>query len=225
VSSLLASYSSLTGTCIAQEEKSQLQEWICGRGDTGRFTLLYKLRRDGWNATTFHTKCDNKGPTVTILYGTNGTVHGGYTSQSWTSSAQGYFATDPKAFIFQFRCEGGANLQRIPIGSDAIYCHDNYGPTFGLRHDLLTFKGSSETYNELGFAVNEQFSRGINYVSEHYDLFPVYDVDVYHFDGKKITLGCSVAIFILCREVNWMNIPMQICIQSSLKRILSSYSC
>ncbi|KAH3742377.1 hypothetical protein DPMN_049118 [Dreissena polymorpha] len=28
------------------------------------FTLLYKITRDGCNATTFHQKCDNQGPTV-----------------------------------------------------------------------------------------------------------------------------------------------------------------
>lgn len=177
---------------LSLEEKSQLQEWICQKRNKGKFTLLYKMRRDGWNATTFHTKCDNKGPTVTVLYSTNGTVHGGYTSQSWTSSAQGYYGIDPKAFLFQLRSKGDRNLQRFSncsqSGNNAIYCNYNYGPTFGSGHDLLTFKGISGT-NEAGFRLNGQFNLGNTYANEFRDCLNdgqliVYDLEVYQFDGK-----------------------------------------
>ena len=44
----------------------RLESWI-GTGPK-TFTLLYKISRDGCNATTFHQMCDNHGPTVTVLY-------------------------------------------------------------------------------------------------------------------------------------------------------------
>ena len=67
------------------------------------FTLLYKISRDGCNASTFHTKCDCQGPTITVLYNTNDTVYGGYTSQSWLGAGTEYSAYDEKAFLFQVR--------------------------------------------------------------------------------------------------------------------------
>ena len=38
---------------------------------------------DGWAATTFHAKCDGKGPTVTIIRVDGKYKFGGYTSLSW----------------------------------------------------------------------------------------------------------------------------------------------
>ena len=47
-----------------------------------RFRLLFRASRDGFAAATFHSRCDNKGPTVTIVKsGKN--VFGGFTEQSW----------------------------------------------------------------------------------------------------------------------------------------------
>ena len=37
---------------------------------------------DGWSADTFHSLCDNKGPTVTIIQ-VGKYIFGGYTSASW----------------------------------------------------------------------------------------------------------------------------------------------
>ena len=46
--------------------------------------LLSRASRDGFAAATFHSKCDNKGSTVTIVKsGSN--IFGGFTEQSWTN--------------------------------------------------------------------------------------------------------------------------------------------
>ena len=37
---------------------------------------------DGWAAGTFHSRCDGKGPTVTIIR-VGKYIFGGYTSRSW----------------------------------------------------------------------------------------------------------------------------------------------
>ena len=47
-----------------------------------RFRLLFRASRDGFAAATFHSRCDNKGPTVTIVKSGNN-VFGGFTEQSW----------------------------------------------------------------------------------------------------------------------------------------------
>ena len=49
--------------------------------------LLYRASRDGWASSTFHSYCDNKGPTVTVIKSGNN-IFGGYTEQSWQSKSQ-----------------------------------------------------------------------------------------------------------------------------------------
>ena len=49
-----------------------------------RLRLLFRASQDGFMAKTFHSKCDNKGPTVTIVQ-SGKYVFGGFTEESWDS--------------------------------------------------------------------------------------------------------------------------------------------
>ena len=64
------------------EHRSVLQGWL-PRQD-GEWRLLFRASRDGFAAATFHTKCDDKGPTVTIVKSGNN-IFGGFTDVSWKS--------------------------------------------------------------------------------------------------------------------------------------------
>ena len=48
----------------------------------GKWKLLFRGSRDGFQAETFHSKCDNKGPTVTVVKSGN-YIFGGFTEISW----------------------------------------------------------------------------------------------------------------------------------------------
>jgi hypothetical protein len=56
-----------------------LKSWI-----GGNFTakLCWRATRDGWAASTFHSNCDNKKPTVTLIK-VGSYIFGGYTTESW----------------------------------------------------------------------------------------------------------------------------------------------
>ena len=56
--------------------------------------LCWRATRDGWAGSTFHSKCNNKGPTVTIVRVGN-YVFGGYTDVSWESKILFYFLKMP----------------------------------------------------------------------------------------------------------------------------------
>ena len=46
------------------------------------YALIYRASRNGWAAANFHSCCDNKGPTVTVVkYGN--CIFGGYTEHPW----------------------------------------------------------------------------------------------------------------------------------------------
>ena len=70
--------------------------------------LLYRMTRDGPMAIDFHSRCDNKGPTVTIFKSSTGRRMGGYTGVSWQSS--GFWNEDSSAFLISFD-----NLQRFNV--------------------------------------------------------------------------------------------------------------
>ena len=50
----------------------------------GEWLLLYRASRDGFNGSAFHERCDNIGPTVTVVK-SGANVFGGFTERAWTS--------------------------------------------------------------------------------------------------------------------------------------------
>ena len=58
----------------------QLVEWV--EEEKFDWQLCYRASDDGWGAEDFHRKCDDVGPTVTVVKcGSN--IFGGYTDESW----------------------------------------------------------------------------------------------------------------------------------------------
>ena len=52
-----------------------------------RFVKCWRAKTDGWAASTFHSKCDGKGPTVSVIQ-VGSYIFGGYTDVSWSSRYQ-----------------------------------------------------------------------------------------------------------------------------------------
>ena len=68
---------------INEEHQKVLKAWLSPL--QGKWRLLFRASRDGFAAETFHSKCDNLGPTVTIVKNGN-YIFGGFTDVSWTRS-------------------------------------------------------------------------------------------------------------------------------------------
>ncbi len=65
--------------------------------------LLYRPTRDGFTSQAFHSKCDGKGNTITIIKNNLNYVFGGYASSAWNRSGS---INDPNAFLFSLRRAG-----------------------------------------------------------------------------------------------------------------------
>ncbi|CAF1464475.1 unnamed protein product [Adineta steineri] len=86
------------GTLLQMEHSKKLNEFY---GNTNQqWELIYKATRDGFTGNAFHSCCDNKGPTMTIIHSNNNYLFGGYTSISWTSNSSEN--NDTKAFFIYF---------------------------------------------------------------------------------------------------------------------------
>ncbi|XP_067681003.1 interferon-induced protein 44-like isoform X2 [Haliotis asinina] len=175
---------------LTKKDQKQLNKWLNAKKV---FELLYKASRDGCSNTAFHQKCDNKGPTVTILYNTSDCVFGGYTSVSWDSA--GAYRVDPTAFLFRLYFKGSSNPKKYPAinGTNAIYGHANYGPTFGSGHDIYSFN-ATVALSGASFPLNGSLTPGTSYVmagdnaaSLACSSLNCYDVEVYSVkDGSII---------------------------------------
>ena len=52
-----------------------------------RFVKCWRAKADGWAASTFHSNCDGKGPTVTIVQ-VGSYIFGAYSDKSWSSPSE-----------------------------------------------------------------------------------------------------------------------------------------
>ncbi|XP_060580071.1 interferon-induced protein 44-like, partial [Ruditapes philippinarum] len=141
-------------------DKKQLERYI--QAGPKQFGLLYSFTRDGADASVFHRLCDNQGPTVTVIYNTQGTVYGGYTELSWTSSGKYY--KDDHAFLFRLYQNGKNNPMKFPVKKpdNAIYCVNTNGPIFGAGYDVNTFNSTLPIQNNQ-FTLNGGFNFGSAY--------------------------------------------------------------
>ena len=55
--------------------------------ESSRWTPCYRALDHGWSVSTFHQKCDNKGPTLSMVRREN-FVFGGFTERSWGEGNQ-----------------------------------------------------------------------------------------------------------------------------------------
>jgi len=151
-------YSALAGIDLRLSELSWLNKELPGNYKMGG--LLFDTAKDGDAASTFHARCDGEGPTVTIVETTLGVMFGGFTEDSWSSTA-GYRA-DAAAFVFRLR---PSKLKfKVSSSSYAIYPHPSYGPRFGgsafniysgCKSNAKSFVGSSAYYNLGSYVLND----------------------------------------------------------------------
>ncbi|GBC43398.1 uncharacterized protein OCT59_028219 [Rhizophagus irregularis] len=109
-----------------------------------RFQLLLRGTRDGFDSSTFHEKCDEKGRTIVVMkiHCTNEII-GGYSPVVW-SSKEGYWNTED-SFLFTLGNRGMIEDNKLCRVSRHRSCYairfsgKEYGPCFGDKD--LSMKG------------------------------------------------------------------------------------
>jgi hypothetical protein len=115
--------------------EQQLSELIklCEFSPNDKWSLLYRGTRDGFGSDDFHTKCNGRANTLTILKAKQSSyIFGGFTTVMWDSFSGD--KSDPNAFLFSLTNKDNQPL-KMKINPNkhhgAIYCHSSCGPTFG----------------------------------------------------------------------------------------------
>ena len=171
----LNSNNNLIGDIITNEEQYNLIcDWI-NKEKSFKFKLLYKGTIDGDTIEIFHNKCDNQGPTISIIKSTDGQVFGGYTSKSWDKN-QKTDVPDPLSFLFN-------------INNKKKYCVSN---NRGIMSKYICNFGGNN-FHELWvknyyFSENSYCDNGQGYNFKNYELsggknsFKVQELEVYRVE-------------------------------------------
>lgn len=91
-----------------------------------RFNLLYRASRDGWKFEDFHCFCDNAGPNLVLVKGSNNEVFGGFTTKSWSSNKTGA-VRDDRAFLFNLTKK---KIFKVKDNKNAVTLAKDSGPYF-----------------------------------------------------------------------------------------------
>ena len=92
---------------LSIEQRQTLTRWLKGTltSASHNYTLIYRASRDGWSATNFHSRCDRKGQTVTVVRSNGNYIFGGYTEQHWECKLTLRASTLPKNLIYSIFVE------------------------------------------------------------------------------------------------------------------------
>ena len=173
---------------IIEESLSQkLEELLKKKDMNGRkWSLLYQGSRDGFLAYDFHSRCDSKPNTLTIIKSQSGNIFGAFTSVLWNSI--GTWQDDKSAFIFSL-----VNKENRPLifehsssKLNSLVSHKNFCPTFGQGHDLHISNFSNtnrNSYSNLGYTyTHPDFEYGSEKAKKHLAgsyYFQVQEIEVF----------------------------------------------
>jgi hypothetical protein len=92
---------------------------------------LFDSSVNGDRASEFHSKCDYKYNTISLIETTNGHRFGGYTSECFESPNDYFDKKDNLSFVFSL---DKMRIYDVIKGKYAISCDKNYGPYFRDDH-------------------------------------------------------------------------------------------
>ena len=69
------------------EETNTILSYLSFFHKSSKPKLLYCTTRDGWTVSTFHSKCDNKGSSITVTKTDKYYVFGGYLDKEWSGTS------------------------------------------------------------------------------------------------------------------------------------------
>mmetsp|Transcript_16272 Transcript_16272/g.26062 ORF Transcript_16272/g.26062 Transcript_16272/m.26062 type:complete len:1119 (-) Transcript_16272:383-3739(-) len=124
---------------LSRQQETRICSWVAAqKKHPVKLQLLYRASRDGWKGMDFHSRCDNKGATITVIKRTDqsgnvlGKIFGGYADVAWNSNG---VVTDPSAFLFSMSA-GSVGSTELRVGDRVQLMRDKqnfYGSTI---HDL-----------------------------------------------------------------------------------------
>ena len=151
--------------------------------------LLYQARRDGFDNTIFHSKCDGFLGTLTVIKSLNSNIFGGFTSANW--SGYGY-NSDSTAFIYSLVNSYNVSVKMNITKPDyAIYSTPSYSIAFGDYGNLDFYCDNDQCESNLGYSYESPSFFTSSSIEANTFLggtkyFQAVEIEVYWIDRKNI---------------------------------------
>ena len=165
------------------EESNTILSWLPPVHKTPIPKLLYRATRDGWDASIYHSKCDNNGSSITVIKTDKGYVFGGYLDKDWNRN--GHHIASTEAFIFSLKCHANLPPTKM-INKNSTYAalgHFGFGPVFDGETGISIASNSNASKSSSSNINNCVFQRPDD-VSDPFFLngqkhFKVSEIEVY----------------------------------------------
>ncbi|XP_028403848.1 uncharacterized protein LOC114526446 [Dendronephthya gigantea] len=122
----------------------QLKAWF----SFNNLRCCWRASLDGWDSHVFHSRCDYRGKTITLVKVGN-YIFGGYSPYYWGGSS-GSYRSSSSSYVFSLRNKYNLSPFRSDVyrySSNAIYTNPSYGPTFGGGHDIYISSNANKNRN------------------------------------------------------------------------------
>ena len=162
---------------LKDEKQVELVEKWISKSKFIKCKLIYDAKEHGDKVSTFHSLCDNKGATLTIISTNDNKIFGGYLSMSFSENSG--WIHDEKAFVFSL------NYNEKYESLDTTYTFyggKDRGPTFGgynieifdsfLSIDKNRYNPYSGTYN---FHERYKGSKDQSFRVNELQVYQIYD--------------------------------------------------
>ena len=139
-----------------------------------KFSLLFRASNEGFLANNFHSKCDGKKNTVTLVETLNGKRFGGFTDIAWDQSSS--YKNCSNGFIFSF---DDKSIYYNKNNSYEIYYQSGYGPTFGGGFDFYICDKCNSSNSSSENSGSSYDTKGKKFAMAGANNFYVKDYEVY----------------------------------------------
>ncbi|XP_046839690.1 uncharacterized protein LOC124433873 isoform X3 [Xenia sp. Carnegie-2017] len=162
----------------------QLKSWF----SFSKLTCCWRTSIDGWDSRIFHSRCDNRGKTITLVK-VGKYIFSGYSTINWGSSC---YRSSSSTYLFSLRNKDNLSpfISAVYRNSGSAICASaTYGPTFGGGHDLYIRNNANKYKNSYtNFGYTYRPPSGYNYGSSNTQAllagsyyFTPDEVEVYYY--------------------------------------------
>lgn len=140
------------------------------------YELLYKASIDGEAASVFHSLCDEKGASITVVKVLNGSKCGGFTPLSWKT--EGCWQKDPSLRSFVCNLDNKTKFNLRDNYNHALDFHNNKLSCFGGYTLQLTDKNLSNK-NGICEACDYQIQSPTDLIGINENNFQAVDIEIF----------------------------------------------
>ncbi|KAL0207886.1 hypothetical protein P9112_010473 [Eukaryota sp. TZLM1-RC] len=145
-------------------------------------SLLFRASRDGFAASSFHSRCDGQPNVVVLVRATNGAVFGGFSSTAFDSEG-GIYYHSPGAFLFRVKNNNYPSPERFDLNGNydqrAIVRSSGCGPRFGGGSDLYlcdNCNSNNSSYSNCGSTYHgsyQQLTQDKHFTVTDYEVWSI----------------------------------------------------